>query len=237
MVDVTLARIKEVTKHSTNFNGPGNADYVVTMYELENCINLATCLLGKLPGVTFSGGWAYLQSSMLTTGASINSGQSPRMLIIVDGIEFGVGATESPLQLISPTDIASIELLKHPGTIGVYGSKGFAGVLIITTKTGDLMAGNKAVELFDVKKTVSKGFYMAREFYVPIYESAIARQNRIKDVRTTIHWDPNIVSDEQGKAPLEFFTADGPGTYLVTIEGIDLQGRIGRKSQIITVRE
>jgi len=236
VIDVTLERIKEVTKHSTNFNGPGNADYVLTMYDLVNCINLTTCLMGRFPGLMMnSEGWPGLQNTQFTTGASITSGQGNRMLVIVDGVEYGPESTISPLTVITPTDIASIELLNRPGTLAIYGSKGVFGVLIITTKTGDLMINNKNEQVYDVKKTISKGFYMAREFYKPIYETASARQNPVKDLRSTIHWESNIVTDEEGRASFEFFTADGPGTYLITIEGIDLQGRIGRKTKVIYV--
>lgn len=233
-VDVTVARIKEVTKHSSNLNGPGNADYVVTMYELENCINITTCLLGKLPGVMFENGWPYLLNSLFTTGASVGGG-GPRMLVVVDGMEFGPEADESPLLSLNPTDIASVELLKHPGTIGVYGSKGFAGVLIVTTKTGDLTVGIKKENNFITKRTSALGFAVARSFYAPIYSINGASMSHLKDLRSTIHWEPNVVTDEKGKASLEFYTADGPGKYLITVEGIDLQGRIGRVTKVIHV--
>lgn len=240
VVDITLARIKEVTKHSTNYNGAGNADYILTMYELDNCINLATCLLGRFPGLLINNeGWPGLQNTQFTTGSSVTStlGGMNRMLLIVDGLEYGPEATVSPLTVISPTDVASIELLNRPGTTAIYGSKGIFGVMIITTKTGDLMIDAKKEEVYDVKKTIARGFYRAREFYVPIYESTISRYNPIKDLRSTIHWDPNIVTDETGKSTIEFYTADGPGSYLITIEGIDLQGRIGRKTHLISVKE
>lgn len=234
-VDVTVARIKEVTKHSSNLNGPGNADYVVTMYELENCINITTCLLGKLPGVMFENGWPYLLNSMFTTGASVNGGGSPRMLVVVDGLEFGTEADESPLLSLYPSDIASVELLKHPGTTAIYGSKGFAGVLIVTTKTGDLTVGIKKENNFITKRTSALGFAVARSFYVPIYSINGTSMSHLKDLRSTIHWEPNVVTDEKGKASLEFYTADGPGKYLITVEGIDLQGRIGRITKVIHV--
>lgn len=59
--------------------------------------------------------------------------------------------------------------------------------------------------------------------------------SHLKDLRSTIHWEPNVVTDEKGKASLEFYTADGPGKYLITVEGIDLQGRIGRITKVIHV--
>jgi hypothetical protein len=235
VVDRTLARVKEVTKHSSNFNGPGNADHVITMYDLENCINLANCLYGKLPGVMMNQGWPHLMSNMFTTGAAANGGGGPRMLVIVDGMEFGAEAQESPLLFLTPNEVASIEVLKSPGMIGVYGTKGFAGVLIITTKTGDLLLDAKKEPVFDTKRTVARGFTIARTFYAPNYSMNTTNQSHVRDLRSTIHWEPNIISDEQGAFNFEFYAADAPGLYLLIIEGVDMNGRIGRVTKTIRV--
>jgi hypothetical protein len=41
--------------------------------------------------------------------------------------------------------------------------------------------------------------------------------------------NPGIKTSTSGKAKFIFFNADGPGTYKVTIEGIDVDGRLGRQ--------
>lgn len=66
---------------------------------------------------------------------------------------------------------------------------------------------------------------IAKEFYSPKYKTT--EENELPDFRSTLLWDANVVTDEQGKATLSFFTADSPGTYTVKIEGTDLQGRFG----------
>ena len=58
---------------------------------------------------------------------SINSG-SP--LILVDGIE-------SSLTLVNPNDIESISVLKDASACAIYGAKASAGVILITTKSGN----------------------------------------------------------------------------------------------------
>jgi len=40
------------------------------------------------------------------------------------------------------------------------------------------------------------------------------------DLRTAIHWEPNLQIEKNGKAILSFYTADNPSTYEVRIEGI-----------------
>jgi hypothetical protein len=55
------------------------------------------------------------------------------------------------------------------------------------------------------------------------------------DLRTTIHWEPNITTDEEGKANFRFYTADAPSTYSVVIEGVTEDGKIVYKRDKIVV--
>jgi uncharacterized protein YfaS (alpha-2-macroglobulin family) len=49
------------------------------------------------------------------------------------------------------------------------------------------------------------------------------------DLRSTIYWNPNIITGEDGKASFEYFNADGKGTYRVVVERIDADGNLGRQ--------
>jgi TonB-linked SusC/RagA family outer membrane protein len=76
--------------------------------------------------------------------ASINASADP--LYIVDGVfinnqslssvDLGGKAT-SPIADINPADIESIEVLKDASATAIYGSRGAAGVIIVTTKRGN----------------------------------------------------------------------------------------------------
>ena len=63
-------------------------------------------------------------------------------LVVVDGIPVSTGNTSqnsapnNPLGDINPEDIESIDILKDAASTAIYGSRGAAGVLIITTKKG-----------------------------------------------------------------------------------------------------
>lgn len=59
---------------------------------------------------------------------SINTGKEP--LVVMDGI---IGAD---LNMISPNDIESIEVLKDASATAIYGARGANGVLLVTTKRG-----------------------------------------------------------------------------------------------------
>jgi TonB-linked SusC/RagA family outer membrane protein len=72
--------------------------------------------------------------------ASISSGSSP--LIVMDGVPLTQGYSNiiynriNPLAELNPNDIESIEVLKDASATAIYGSRGSAGVLLITTKKG-----------------------------------------------------------------------------------------------------
>jgi len=62
-------------------------------------------------------------------GTSITQENTP--LYIVDGIQ-----VDNALKIISPQDIASIDVLKDASTTAIYGARAANGVIIITTKAG-----------------------------------------------------------------------------------------------------
>ncbi len=49
------------------------------------------------------------------------------------------------------------------------------------------------------------------------------------DLRNTVYWNPNVLTDKDGKAAFEYFNGDTKGTYRVVIEGIDDDGNLGRQ--------
>jgi TonB-dependent starch-binding outer membrane protein SusC len=99
-------------------------------------------LAGRATGlqITTPTGIVGEQSRIRVRGiASINSSNSP--LIVVDGSPIFSGttggyATANALGDINPSDIESYEILKDGAATAIYGSRGSAGVILITTKKG-----------------------------------------------------------------------------------------------------
>jgi len=54
--------------------------------------------------------------------------------------------TQSPLALINPSDIESIDILKDASATAIYGSRGANGVIIVTTKSGKKGTGKLSFE-------------------------------------------------------------------------------------------
>ncbi len=63
---------------------------------------------------------------------SINANREP--YIVVDGIP--LSKTDGSINDINPNDIESVEILKDPSAVAIYGVNGSNGVILITTKRG-----------------------------------------------------------------------------------------------------
>lgn len=64
-------------------------------------------------------------------GSFGNGGASNTPLYIIDGVMSNAG-----LDVIAPSDIASIEVLKDAASTAIYGSRASNGIIIVTTKSG-----------------------------------------------------------------------------------------------------
>ncbi|MGN6396293.1 MAG: carboxypeptidase regulatory-like domain-containing protein [Mucilaginibacter sp.] len=207
-VKVTARRDEPKIPHSQNLNGPGNADHVLTAKDIERfiCAKLSDCLQGVF-GLRFTNG-------VPDVGA-----------IIVDGA-FVDGDVFSSLR---PDDIEGIEILTmHSHYNAIYGTRMSRGGIIITTKPARRTDNIYYRYAPGVVTYMPKGFYKAREFYSPQYDNPHTNQ-KMADLRSTIYWNPNIITDKDGKASFSYFNADGKGTYRVVIEGIDSDGNPERR--------
>lgn len=213
--EVIIREKKQALKYSANLNGPGNADQVILARDLQfGCIRIADCLQGRLVGVTFRNGVPY----------STRSFNRP-MQIILDGVYVEPGFINS----INYNDIQAIEVLRNAGSTSIYGGRGGAGVMLITTKRGgDNEPYDGPVSGRGIKVIYPKGYLQARTFYSPRYDNP-KENKQLADLRSTIFWKPDVVTGADGKATFEYFNAGTKGNYKMIIEGIDSQGNIGRQ--------
>ncbi len=212
--EVTISEKKAPLKNSSNLNGAGNADQIIRSddYHFSDYPTIDQALQGRLLGVIFRNGIAY----------STRSFNRP-MLVVVDGAY----VSSDYLTSLPPADIESIEVLRSGGYTSIYGGQGSGGVLLINTKRG---GPNYNVQTYapGIVTYNPKGLTSSKEFYAPKYDDPKTNK-AVADLRTTIYWNPNLITDAAGKASFSFFNADSKGTYRVTIEGIDSDGDLGRQ--------
>src|SRR5690606_24479088 len=221
-VQINRVRVNKADKNSRNLNGPGNADQVITAEDLSTCATLEQCLAGRLVGVIFRNGVPYS-----TRSVGLNGG-SP-MQVILDGMYI----EPDQISMINVPDIASIEVLRSGGNTAIYGMYGGNGVLVVTSKSGDALSASYTPT--GIVTILPKGLHVNRNFFKPQYNSTQKHELK-RDLRTTIAWEPNLVAGKDGKAKFDFFTSDEAGIYKITIEGIDMEGKIAHLEYLIEVK-
>ncbi|MBK8518937.1 MAG: SusC/RagA family TonB-linked outer membrane protein [Saprospiraceae bacterium] len=108
--------------------------------------NVTNALVGKVAGVRVSGsGGSFTGSGIIVRGFTTFLG-SNQPLYVVDGIPIDNSGGGTPLQTgsslsnraidLNQEDIENISVLKGAGATTLYGSRGAAGVILITTKKG-----------------------------------------------------------------------------------------------------
>lgn len=93
---------------------------------------------GKIAGLTMTrvnGNNPNISPSYQLRGvASISGGKSP--LIVIDGVPVVAGSERGYMNLVQQDDIESFSVLKDGSAAAIYGTRGNAGVILITTKKG-----------------------------------------------------------------------------------------------------
>ncbi len=202
--------------NSTNLNGPGNADAIFNANDLKSSTSLTQFLNGRVAGIN------------VNAGIPSNTRNGLGMTVYVDGVVYigGAGAegSQGSMDDLTIPDIESVEVLKSVAYTTIYGHGGANGVIVITTKTGK---GSTASTYAPGMLAYSpKGLFANRQFYSPKYDT---NPDSKPDFRTTVYWNPHLVSDANGKASINFFNTDQVGNYRILIEGIDAFGNLARK--------
>ncbi|GLU45109.1 SusC/RagA family TonB-linked outer membrane protein [Allomuricauda sp. NBRC 101325] len=120
--------------------------------ERQPISNPLAALQGRVAGVDIhqNSGIAGANFSIQIRGRNSIRREGNEPLYIVDGVPFSTsslgeqqasasilpGGAVSPLNILNPTDIESIEILKDADATAIYGSRGANGVVLITTKKG-----------------------------------------------------------------------------------------------------
>jgi TonB-dependent starch-binding outer membrane protein SusC len=110
----------------------------------------------KIRGTTSIGGTnepLYIVDGIPISGDATNSSTSGRPLA---GGYTGANAasvTVSPLSLINPNDIETMDILKDASATAIYGSRGANGVIVITTKSGKKGTGKLTYDTFFASQT------------------------------------------------------------------------------------
>jgi len=229
-VTVTTTDEKESGKKKKN-----NSSDIITREMLQaggvNNVGAAVLRSGKL----------HLIGGYLMSGGPNAFAPSPldEPNVIMDGIQVSIAggvqdATErSPvlafLKTISTDQVDYIRVLTG-NEAGIYGVRSGHGVIEIHTSS---KLTNYATTN-GIKTIVPQGFYVAPSFKMPDYNNKEIKYSKFPDQRLTVYWNGDLITDNNGKANINFFTADAAATYIVTITGVTVNGNKIYKTIVIS---
>lgn len=84
--------------------------------------------------------------------------------------------------------------------------------------------GIQPKEPIGIRRTTFQGYTEAKEFYSPVYQPSVPIME--SDYRRTLYWNPNITTDTEGKAKVEFHNNGTCKKLLFSIEGLSNEGAI-----------
>lgn len=100
-------------------------------FESRPITNISSGLQGLLPGVTVTGAMGAPGSNQGTIRIrGIGTWGNATPLVVIDGVPGG------NLNILNPSDIESISVLKDAASSSIYGVRGANGVILVTTKRG-----------------------------------------------------------------------------------------------------
>ncbi|MFA9188482.1 MG2 domain-containing protein [Flavobacterium sp. FBOR7N2.3] len=178
------------------------------------------------------------RDSIGTLHAIVDNGKNVQTLIVIDGIpvsfrDYGL------IPNISPSEVTSFEIIEYANGFGqlyceVHSemspcippfNPSYGNVIAIYTHTGiGLFGAYKPAGLSQKRIPV---FASPKEFYAPKYETIQPDDWQHPDIRTLIHWQPILKTDDLGKTSTSFYNTDNKGKMMIIVEAISDEGEIG----------
>ena len=119
-------------------------------------------LQGKVPGVVVQQVSGQPGGAVSIQIRGLSSFNNTQPLYVIDGIIVGGAANTSggsnPLASINPSEIESIDVLKDASATAIYGSQATNGVIIITTKRGQVSAPRITYDFYAGKQQLPVGY-------------------------------------------------------------------------------
>jgi hypothetical protein len=242
---------KKIVKGSHNLNGPGEADLVLDEKDMLKAgkRTLTDLLREKIPGITERGYMGKIPAayfiydkliSIFIDGLSIDKFFSPpdqRDKEDDESYRYRLVSAryiyiKNYLDYYTAEDVVGIEFMFNSKYNREYAwaikqsplKFDKTAFIEITTrsKQGPFMKVTPGTYLYK-----PLAFTLPKQFYSPKYNVTTKDTAPGTDMRSTIFWEPNIITDASGKATVSFYSADKTTDYSVIIEGTDMSGGLG----------
>lgn len=150
-------------------------------------------------------------------------------LIVIDGVKMGTSV--DILNTLAPVDVDEIKISTDPVEMQRYTALNNVGVIEITTKKGGSIQTTSPAML-PKEQLYRDGIRIPRNF---LTNDALAGQPG-KDFRTTLFWNPNLETVPAGTTTFSVPLSGIKSGFVISAEGMTINGRIVKASQVVTVR-
>lgn len=113
------------------------------------------------------------------------------------------------LRKLPLAEVKLIDVIRGP-KVAAFGSLGENGVVLVYTKDEKPVSGMLYSKM--------QGFHKDREFAV--FDSEWLSDQKLSDIRTTLHWNPDLRTDDKGKVKETFTTSDQTGEFIIIAQGL-----------------
>jgi len=235
-----VIKAQKIIPDSHNLNGPGGADIIVDEKDMNKAKNMSMfeLLHQKFPD---------FHKVQVGPGISYYPDYHGNYIydIVIDGLF--ISKYEIPQDLymegLKASDIKGIEFM----TTGQF-AMSYANAYVWLPIPPPFIPGMVWLEVTTysghgayIKNTPGRFIYrplpmsLPKQFYSPKYTAKNRNMAMGTDLRSTIYWHPNLITDKDGKASVSFYSADMPADYTLILEGTDLNGSFGYSRQKIKV--
>ncbi|GEM_PF-2644961 len=158
-------------------------------------------------------------------------------LVVLNGSS--VGQDLRVLNHLTRTDIEKIDVIKSSAMAVYYGNRAAAGAILVTTRQGIKQGVEESYidQTVESKVAVDNNYSIIKEFYAPKYSSEDEKLSPVPDVRKTIYWNPELITNENGEASFSFYTDDRETLLNVEVQGMSGEGKFGFLNHSIVVDE
>lgn len=214
-IEIRGKKDEEFRRETTKIYGRGTATVKVSeSEELQNLFHPLQLIQGRVAGVQVINDGPSSWNVIIRGTNSLESGTLP--LILLNNLPVDIGT----LNMLSVRDVESVEVWKGADA-AIFGSRGSNGVVAFYTKTGDF---NPVYKSNGVDQIKIDGLEMTKIFYAPKYDVALPEHIK-PDRRVTLHWAPEVRTNEAGKATLSFYNHDLETTIVGKVEGLSISGK------------
>ena len=149
----------------------------------------------------------------------------PAPLVLLDGVPTDINRVIG----YDPLKVKRLDIVTETY---FYGNMAFGGILSFVTYNGDLPGFDLDPHTIVMDYAGLEG---QREFYSPAYTTKEELDSRLPDFRRLLYWQPTLITDNQGNNTQSFFASDSPGKYVLVVQGISPNGKIGYAMKEFTV--